>query len=181
MPYFSQVLVGGTAVDLTHLEPFTFHVHSDLAKKTLRVRALFTTHCFSESYGSIPHPAGDTVIDSNTLRPRTFCPVRFSCSHALPSLVAGLSGATVRQTSALRNWVYSTVIPHPTGPYHIFFEVKRAPPDQRTWQDVNLIVESAYPEQGAPPSVRGQKPFALVCGEVYTGNRKPALRGKRRR
>ncbi len=180
MAYFRPIFVSGTPVDLSHLEPFTFQVPSVLAKKTLRVRALFTTHCFSQSHGSIPHPTGDTVIDGDTSRPRTFCPVRYGCSHALPALVAGLPGSKVRQTSALRNWVYSTVIAHPSGPYNIFFEVKRAAPEQRTWQDLNLIVESAYPEHGAPPSVRGQKPFVLVCGEAYTGRRQPALRDKKR-
>ena len=181
MPYFPRILVGGVEVDLSHLEPFTFHVDSELAKKKLRVRALFTTHCFSERYGSIPHGAGDPLIDDDTKQPRTFCPVRFQCSLDLPKMILKLPGSIVRQTSAQRNWVFSTVIDHPAGPYHIFFEIKRSSPEQRTWQDLNLVIESAYPEQNAPPSVRGQKPFELVCGEAYTGNRHPALRGKRRR
>lgn len=138
--------------------------------KDLRVNTTFSTHCFSESYGKIPHPQGDPIIDYDTRRPRTFCPIRYGHSKLLPDLVRSLPDVDVWQTSAVRNWVYSVSIDDPSGPYHMFFEIKKAPAEQRTWQDLNLIVESAYPS--GPPAVRGKKPFVIVCAEAYLGARK---------
>lgn len=175
-PYFSPLTVGGQPIDLSHLEPFTIIVDSQLAMKKLRVRISFTTHCFSEEFGKILHPPGDPVIDQSTNRPRTFCPIRHQLSKQLPALLRSLTDEDVYQTSAVRNWVFSVTVASPNGPYHIFFEVKRSPNNQRTWQDLNLTVESAYPESDGPPSVRGKKPFVLVCGETYTGNKRPPLR-----
>lgn len=179
--YFSPVFVSGQQVNLVHLEPFTLQVQSEHAKKTLRVRVTFSTHCFSEEHGKIPHPVGDTVIDQDTKRPRTFCPTRYQLSHDLPNLVNAMVDEDVFQTDAQRNWVYTVTITSPAGPYHLFFEVRKAPNEQRTWQDVNLVVESAYLQTGADPAVRGKKPFVLVCGEAYTGNRRPAHKKKPRR
>lgn len=169
--YFEPLVIGGEPVDLLHLEPFTLLVPSVLAKKTLRVRVTYSTHCFSEKYGAIPHPPSDPIIDVDTKQHRTFCPIRYGLSKGLPAVIRGMTDSDVFQTSAVRNWVYSITIENPAGPYHVFFEVNRASAEQRTWQDLNLVVESAYPEDDSPPSVRGKKPFALVCGEVYTGQR----------
>jgi hypothetical protein len=33
-----------------HLQPFTFQVTSELAKRDLRTHVTFSTHCFSESW-----------------------------------------------------------------------------------------------------------------------------------
>ena len=145
-----------------------------LAQKTLRVRVTFTSHCFSEAYDAATHPPGDTIIDQDTKRWRTYCPVRDQLSKGLSNVISTLIDEEVWQSATERNWVYSTTVQVAAGPYHVFFEVKKAPPEQRTWQDVNLIVESAYPQSGAPPAVRGKKPFALVCGEEYTGRRRKA-------
>lgn len=179
--YFSPLFIGGKPVDLSHLEPFKLQVVSTHAKATLRVHVTFTSHCFSEKLDSALLVQGGPVIDRDTRHPRMFCPTRYRLSHRLPSFIRGLPGRSVSLTSAQRNWVYTVTVEHPAGPYHVFFELRRAPGEQRTWQDLNLIVESAYPETRTPPAVRGRpKPFALVCGEVYTGNRaKP--KGKRRR
>lgn len=182
MPYFPPLIIGGEQVEFLHLEPFTLHVPSTMAKKTLRVRVTFSTHCFSEACGKIPHPPGDPIIDGDTKRPRTFCPIRYRLSKCLSNLVRTLPDANVFQTSAVRNWVYTITIDDPNGPYHVFFEVKRASPEQRTWQDLNLVIESAYPQDVASPAVRGQKPFVLVCGETYTANpSRPRSKKNRRR
>ena len=179
-PYFPTLQIGGQSVDFLHLEPFTLLLRSEHAKKTLRVRVTFSTHCFSEEFGKVPHPGGDPVIDEDTKRPRTFCPIRYGLSHGLPVLLKGLEGKDVFQTQSMRNWVYTVTIESPAGPYHVFFEVRKASADQRTWQDLNLVVESAYPQTGAGPAVRGKKPFVLVCGEAYTGNRRPTRKKRRR-
>lgn len=88
-PYFPPVLVSGSQVDLTHLEPFTFNLQSHLAKKDLRLRVLFSSHCFSTGYAGALHPTGDTVIDAD--RPsqhhRTFCPDRYALSKSLPGII----------------------------------------------------------------------------------------------
>ena len=145
-----------------------------LAKKELRVRVTFTSHCFSEAYDPVTHGPGDSIVDKDTKRWRTYCPVRDELSKDLSKVISALIDEEVWQSATERNWVYSTTVEVPAGPYHVFFEVQKASPDQRTWQDVNLIVESAYPQTGSPPSLKGKKPFALVCGEEYTGRRRPA-------
>ncbi|MCE7032774.1 heat-shock protein [Lysobacter sp. GX 14042] len=181
--YYLPLIVGGQSIDLSHLEPFKLQVVSTHAKTTLRVHVTFTSHCFSEKLDSTLLAQGDPIIDRNTRHPRMFCPTRYRLSHKLPGFLQELPGRSVSLTSAQRNWVYTVTIEDPAGPYHVFFELGRAPIEQRTWQDLNLVVESAYPETKAPPGVRGRpKPFALVCGEVYTGNRaKPKAKPKRRR
>jgi len=180
--YFPPLFVGGQRVDLSHLEPFKLQVASTQAKKTLRVHVTFTSHCFSERLDLARHPGGDPVIDRDTRDPRMFCPMRYRLSFRLPDFIRELPYRTVSVTSALRNWVYTVTIEDPAGPYHVFLELRRAAAVQRTWQDLNLVVESAYPETRGPPAVRGRpKPFPLVCGEVYTGNRTRPRKKPRRR
>jgi hypothetical protein len=168
--YFPELVIAGERVDLSHLEPFTFVIQSQLAKRDLRVHVTFSNHCFTQGYEYASHPARDPIIDAGSARPRTFCPIRYRLSQQLPALIKTLNHpkAKVWETSAERNWCYSITIDDPEGPYHVFFEVRRTSRERRQWQDINLIVESAYHEDDdGGPSLKGSMAFRLLCGKVY--------------
>jgi hypothetical protein len=170
MPYFSSRSIGAETYDLTHLEPFTFLVNSTLAKRELRVHVTFSTHCFSKAYDPVGHISGTPIIDIHTPRPRSFCSIRYQLSHGLPKLIKSLEHpkARVWETAAQRNWCYSITIDDPAGPYHVFFEVRRASKERRQWQDLNLVVESAYHEDDCrSPNLKGSIAFVLLCGKIY--------------
>ncbi|KGU50172.1 Heat shock protein C [Xanthomonas citri pv. fuscans] len=167
--YFRPVWVGGQQVDLSHLDPFTMKLHSERLNKPLRIAVTFSTHCFSEAFGKIAHPDGDTVIDHDTKRPRTFCPTRYALSKTLRDVVQAMADKTIIRTAFKRNWVHTITVESPVRPYHVFVEIQRAAPDKRTWQDLELVVESAYHQTGEPPSVTGSpRTFMVVCAEVYS-------------
>jgi len=168
--YFQALAIGGQTYDFAHLEPFTFTISSQLAKRDLRVHVTFSNHCFTQSYDAATHPAAEPIILDGARRHRTFCPIRYRLSKKLPAIFLGLSHpkAKVWETSAERNWCFSMTIDDPSGPYHVFFEIRRAGQDRRQWQELNLVVESAYHEaDGGGPSLKGAMAFVLLCGKIY--------------
>lgn len=173
MPYFPPVTANGITYDLDHLDPLTLQVESTMANKVLKVGVRFSNHCFTGEYLPATHPAGFPVLLDAGKRERSFCHVRYSLSQQLPAVVQGLTHPKVQvwQTAERRNWVYSMTIPNPAGAYHVFFELRRAAAADRALQDLNLVVESAYPEDPARggPNVLGRMGFVLLCGKVYTG------------
>lgn len=178
--YFQPLFVNGQRVDLSHLDPFTMTLFSDRLNKHLRIAVTFSTHCFSESYGVLPHPLGDTLIDEDTKWPRTYCPIRYGLSKALPGVINGLPGQLITRTIFKRNWLHTLTIAAPAGPYHVFVELQKASPERRTWQDLELVVESAYHQTGEPPGVSGgPRAFMAVCADTYAPPRKkPAKKRK---
>lgn len=164
-PYFPPIVIGEDSYDLSHLEPFNFVFKSNIANRTIRVNVSFTSHCFSERRGEV----GGANVDIDTPRPRFFCLTRYRLSKDLPAILASLNDpkTKVEQTKSRRNWVYSMKIDDPSGPYHIFFEVKKSEGDKAKSQDVNLVVESAYHEEKSPPNVLGRMNFQLLCSKVY--------------
>ncbi|MEE4235009.1 hypothetical protein V2I85_25875 [Pseudomonas viridiflava] len=172
-PYFPALVIGHEPIDLSHLEPFTFEVQSHIAGKALRVHVTFSNHCFSKGFKSETHPLGDPIIDRSTPRPRTFCPARYRLSHTLPMLIRSLAESPktkVWETTAERNWCYSIRIEDPAGAYNVFFEVRRAAKDRRQWQDLQLVVESAYhTDDDSGPRLKGSMAFVLLCGKTYKG------------
>lgn len=168
--YFNQLVIGGNQINLAHLDPFTLTFHSERIGKVLRVAITFTNHCFSAEFGTIPHPAGQPVIWDGKKR-RTFCTTRYQLSHDLPDLIRQLPEKTVTLASHGTTWVHTVTIQNPQGPYHAFLTVSRATGHERTWQDINVMVESAYPQTQQPPALKGlPRPFALVCADIYGGN-----------
>ncbi|SBW85066.1 hypothetical protein PVE_P0021 (plasmid) [Pseudomonas veronii 1YdBTEX2] len=170
--YFPPLTIDGQFFDFAHLEPFTFTVTSLLAKKDLKVHVTFSNHCFTEGFEAEKHRPGQPVI-MDGVRQRLFCPVRYRLSLNLPAVIQGLihPKAKVWETAAERNWCYSITIEDPSGPYHVFFEVRRAGREKRQWQDINLVIESAYHEgEGGGPVLKGSMAFALLCGKVYMGH-----------
>jgi hypothetical protein len=174
IPYFQQpMVIGGQTFSLSHLNSLRLIVPSEVAKRELSVHVRFTTHCFTKSYDAEMHPAGDPILMDEGGRPRTFCPVRFPLSLGLPEIIRGLNHPKMKvyQTGSRRNWLHSAMVEGPGGPYHIFFEVRRAPAERRRQQDIELVVESAYPqgEIKQPPATVGSMGFVLLVGKVFLG------------
>lgn len=170
-PFFDPVSGPGGTYGLNHLDPFKFLVHSEHAKKSLRVDVRFSNHCFTRSYTAESHPEGIPILYDAGGRKRSFCHNRYQLSLNLPAVVATLQNPTIAvwQTATQRNWAYSIPIEEATGTYHVFFELRRAPVEQRTWQDLSMVVESAYPEEGEGPNLLGRMAFGLLCGRLYRG------------
>lgn len=167
--YFPALTIGGQTYDFSHLEPFKFTIASQLAKRDLRVHVTFSNHCFTRGYEVGTHPVGEPIILDGK-RQRTFCPTRYRLSLTLPDVIQGLTHPKIKvwETAAERNWCYSITVEDPAGPYHVFFEIRRAGQDKRQWQDLNLVVESAYHQgEGGGPALKGSMAFALLCGKVY--------------
>lgn len=165
--YFPPLTIGGQTYDFAHLEPFTFRFFSELAKRELSVHVTFSTHCFSKGYDEITHTEGERIILDGAGTWRSFCAIRYRLSLVLPQVIQGLNHPQVKvsQTAAIRNWAYSMTIQDPAGPYHVFFEVRRAGGDKP--QDLNLVVESAYHQTEAAPRLLGKMGFMLLCGKIY--------------
>ena len=64
-------------------------------------------------------------------------------------------------------------IPAANTRYQIFFELRRTVPERRKLQDLDMVVESAYPADPdrAAPNVLGRMNFLLLIGNVYLGLR----------
>jgi hypothetical protein len=146
--YFPALTIGDQTYDFAHLEPFTFMIQSQLARLDLRVHVTFSSHCSSQGYDPATHPAGEPIILDGAGRPRTFCAIRYRLSLGLPTVIQGLNHprSKVRETATRRNWAYSMTIQDPAGPYHVFFEIRRAAKEKP--QHLNLVVESAYHQTG---------------------------------
>lgn len=169
--YFPPLIIANEPIDLSHLEPFSFEIDSKKAKKVLKVHVTFSTHCFSRKYKPEKHPVGEPMIDSDTPRPRTYCPIRYRLSKQLPALILGLNHpkCTVTQTGMRRNWVYTIKIEDPSGPYYVFFEISKAVQAGRQKQDLTLVVESAYHDDPNEddPVLLGEMAFLVLCANTY--------------
>jgi hypothetical protein len=55
--------------------------------------------------------------------------------------------------------------------YQIFFDLRRAVEERRWFQDLDMVVESAYPADPgrAAPNVQGRVSFLLLAGSLYVG------------
>jgi len=69
--------------------------------------------------------------------------------------------------------MYATTIAIPVSDthYRIFFDLRRSVSERRRFQDLDMVVESAYPADPArvAPNVLGRMNFALLAGNVFTG------------
>ncbi len=161
----------GQLYEFDHLEPFHIKIDSEKAKRELRIQVTFSNHCFS--YTRIDEP-WSTVLDKNESRPRVFCPTRYRLSLQLPDIIQRLNDPSIKvhQTWHRRNWVYSMKIEDPSGPYHVFFEIKKSPKHKSKYQELSLHVESAYHEdEGRAPNVVGTMKFHILCNNTYLGRK----------
>lgn len=171
-PYHPPLTIAGRTYAFPHLEPFQMAVASQKVGRLLRIHVRFTNHCFSVAFDAAAYPPGTNTFFDSGSRLRVFCPVRYGLSQQLPAVVQQLShpAAKVRQTAQRRNWLHSAQVIGPTGPYLIFFEIRRTSRNEGHLQDLNLVVESAY-LQGArpPPALLGSMNFVLLAGKTYMG------------
>jgi hypothetical protein len=168
-PYHLPLLIDGTSYVFTHLEPCLIAVSSSKVGRGLQIRVLYSNHCFSRKFDSDFHPEGSLTFTDQRGELRVFDSTRYDLSLLLPEIIQRLAHPQTKvwQTSARRNWLHSTTIESDIGPYHVFFELRRAGRGEGG-QDLNLTVESAYPQMGRPaPSVLGAMGFALLAGKVY--------------
>lgn len=141
--YFESPVVNGEVVCLKHLNPFTFAFFSIAANKNLRVRVLYSNHCFTEGVDKVEYANSNLPrFDTETARPRIFSPERYGLSLRLPSIIRGMNNGSTRvwQTSALRNWSYAAEVASHTGKYYLFFEVKKAHGKHREFQELEMRI-----------------------------------------
>lgn len=171
-PYHPPFVHAGVTYDLAHLNPFHMSVESLRAGRELRVHVVFTNHCFSEGFDAAIHGATSPLIPRQQPL-RVFNQTRYDLSKQLPLLIREVNHprAQVQQTSAGRNWVHSVRIDTPAGPYHVFFVLRRERREEnRRLQDLNMTVESAYPQgDQRAPQVRGRIGFVLLAGKTFRG------------
>lgn len=163
MDFHECQIFEGERYTCDHLSAFRMNIYSDRIKKNLTIYVRFSNHCYTQEI-----PKGS--------RNRVFCPIRWKCSENLPELVRAFSenpSIKVFQTAERRNWVYSLKIETPEGNYHIFFEVRKSTREKRPLGDIQLYVESAYPEDPdlGPPNVIGRMAFAVLCSKIYKGEK----------
>lgn len=172
--YHRPLQIRAQVYDLAHLDPFQFEVSSTKVPRPLRVNVRFTNHCFSEAFDPIKHADDEPVIPDGAKR-RAFCPDRYALSPRLPGLIRGLSNpaARVYETAARRNWMHAAIVEVPVvgTRYQIFFELRRTAPVRRHLQDLDMVVESAYPaDPNRPePNILGPVRFALLAGSLFVG------------
>jgi hypothetical protein len=173
MSFFDVLILDGEVISLDHLNAFTFSVSSTAVGKSLRVGVRFSNHCFTRAYDAEVDGGEAISLRDAGGRQRTFCAIRYRLSLGLPTLISSFADSRVRvfQTAERRNWVYSMSIDSPQGPYHLFFELRRTPVINRQRWDLNMVVESAYPENPllGPPAILGRVSFVLLCAKVYSG------------
>lgn len=170
-PFFSPLSIGDQTYDFRHLDPFTMSFYSQMVSKDLRVNVRFSNHCFTHSPLEQAIYSPEFILTDHSSRIRIFCPTRYRLSHMLGEIVRGLNNpqCKVYQTASRRNFNYSLQIENPQGPYHLFFEVSKTTGAASSMQELDLFVESAYPEMpiGDSPALVGRIGFQLLCSKVF--------------
>ena len=103
MSYWPEILIKGSALDLSHLSPFAFECSTpgDAKPNFLTVNVRYSNHVFSEEFDAAVH-AEDTVIWDHKKK-RAFCQERYDLSFELPRRFgsSGRSALSKRQNSAV--------------------------------------------------------------------------------
>lgn len=166
--FFPDLQIKEVSYNFQHLNPFTMVVKSEKVKKDLKIRVRFSNHCFSREYDK-NEDLKEHIINPTENYPRIFCHTRYRLSFDLQELIKSLNSPKIKvnQTKSKRNWVYSIKIENPEGPYHLFFEISRSPKSKRSYQDLEMVVESAYHETIKPPQIIGNMHFFILCSKTY--------------
>ncbi len=171
MAYFDSITYESKLISFDHLEPFNFMFFSKKANKNLRVRVIFSNHCFTKKALGDEEESADILFVEGFNRSRIFCPVRYELSKKLVTLINDLNKDSIKvsQTNARRNWVYSITIEDSGINYHLFFKITKSPKDRRRMQDLEMVIESAYPQDmtKSEPNVLGRIGFHLLCSKIY--------------
>ncbi len=165
-----------------------FQVDSQKLRRAVTIRCRFSNHVFTRIFDPQVDPAG-TLIIMDGIRQRVFCPDRYRLSVHLPGAIVGLREPRiyVRETKARRNWLYVATIELPDNAsnplegvegaadrkplrYHVFFLLRKASTSSTAREDLEMVVESAYPEDRArPPELLGRALFAGLATAAVEG------------
>lgn len=164
--------INGQIYDLSHLEPFVFLVTPKAdGAPTYRVLASFGHHTFTRHVERDDDVA--SIYEENGDR-RCFCPDRYERSLALPKIVRYAAAGGKAYFSQRDNYLLIENFPGMTGPFAVFFNVKRS---RQKSIDCNMFVASAYEKIGLPPLQRLKKiSFATLIATVAQG--RPVKRPK---
>jgi hypothetical protein len=172
--YHPPLCLNGQINDVSHPDSFRFEASSAKAPRQLRINVRFTNHCYTEAFDPARHPTdGPWIMDGQ--RRRAFCPDRHALSNRLPGLIRLLAnpGVRVHETASRRNWMHSVAVELPIdgSRYQIFFALRRTVPDRRRRQDLDMVVESAYPADPSrpEPNIVGRVSFLPLAGSPYVG------------
>ncbi|ANH70718.1 hypothetical protein ABE85_19000 [Mitsuaria sp. 7] len=145
---FKNVVRGGEAWDLSHLDPFAFRMDPGLGFD-VTVVVLFSCHCFTRSIsrdGRRRREIPTTELFDDGREVRVLCERRYELSKRhLPELMRELRKRTIRiARDNPQNFVTTTSVDGPDAHgqhYVVFFEVTR---DHRQKGRLLLQVQSAY-------------------------------------
>lgn len=162
---FAPLAIDGVAVDLRHLEAFSFTFDTG-RRQGVQCFVTFSTHCFSDKYDPDRHPTQLPVFDDRGVE-RCFDQERYELSKGLRGLLSGLPGSKVYQT---REANFAIITTSSGREYRVFFNIRKMEQKKR----LRLYVESAYPpdaERGIPTPVAAYQKvkFNLLCDTILDG------------
>lgn len=151
-------------VDLSHLEPFNFRCQVENGSK-VKVNIRFSPHTFTSSFNIHMHIENQICFDN-----RVFCWRRHSLSKTLPSIMKSLFNHKIMKTSEGDSYTFDTKIFSPTGPYFLFFTVKKYNKSKKD-KGVNIYVRSAYPFETKQFNTNGLQKirFTKLIENIYNG------------
>ncbi|MGL4489256.1 MAG: hypothetical protein ACRCU5_07420 [Rhizobiaceae bacterium] len=164
MPYWSELIVGDVAIDLSHLEPFEFSILPLGLDELATISVRFHDHCFSETYDQTRHPSFIRTNQSASGELRAFDRARYELSKLLPEIVIQMDGQKIASTRE-GNMVKATLQNGQT--YPVFFTLRRAGKRR-----VELFVVSAYIwSRPTAPATTGTMKFNLAVAKILKGER----------
>jgi hypothetical protein len=170
MPFWSELIIEGKAIDLSHLEPFQFVVVPIGSQGDATISVRFHDHCFSESFDPEKHSSAIRTNQASTSEMRAFSMQRYELSKLLSDIVRQMDGQKIASTRE-GNMVKVTLQNGRT--YPVFFTMRRA-----GRRRVELFVVSAYVwNKPSAPATTGSMKFNLAVAKVLKGE-KPAFPSK---
>jgi hypothetical protein len=164
MTYWKPLFVDGTAIDLSHLEPFDFEVIPAGGIKPVTITVKFNDHCFTEDFDATRHDAPLTIDHVSGHETRGFDRVRYELSKNLPLIIRGLDGERI-SSARKGNLVRVTLQDGQT--YPVFFDLRLVRKSR-----IALFVISAFIwERSDKPTVTGGMNFNVAIAKVLRGER----------
>jgi hypothetical protein len=164
MPYWSELIVEGKAIDLFHLEPFEFTVMPLGLEGDATISVRFTDHCFTETFDQMRHTATVRSNQASSRELRAFSAERYELSKRLPDILRAMNG---RKIASTREGNLVNVTLQDGRRYPVFFTMQKV-----GTRRVKLFVVSAYVwERQSPPATTGTMKFNLAVAKVLRGER----------
>jgi hypothetical protein len=164
MPYWSELIVEGEAIDLSHLEPFEFLLLPVGFAVDAIISVRFHDHCFSETYEPTRHVSAIYTNQASSSERRAFSWERYELSKLLPDIMRKMDGQKIASTRE-GNMVKVTLQNGQT--YPVFFTMRYAGKRR-----VELFVVSAYIwNKAVTPATTGSMKFNLAVAKVLQGQK----------